>query len=314
MPTPLTLITCTRNPRADLLARVLSGIAALRVPAGESIEYLLIDSKSAPPLSDRADVRSFLAAHPWARVARCDEPGLAAARRRGASESRGELLVWFDDDNVPASDYLEHVLSTARAHPEVGVWGAGRIRVEFVDAVPSWVEQSQRATFQERAHGRDEFGSSRGWEPFFPVGSGIVTRRAAIERWAAAGRSGRYTLTGRSGASTASGDDAQIIFGAIAAGESVGVAASQSLTHLIPASRCTLRNLTRLEYDLACSVRVARSECFPDDPSPSSLVDLGWWRSTRAVVSRLRRDGVREAVLESARRLGARRGARLSRR
>ncbi len=310
MPATLSIITCTRNPRADLFQRVMASVAALRVPAGESIEFLLIDSASAPSLAERHDVMDFLAGHRFARIVRCDEPGHALARRVGVRESEAPLIIWLDDDNVPEPDYLEQVVATARAHPEVAVWGAGTIRVEFVDPVPRWVDRTHRATFQERAHPRDEYGSSRSWAPFFPVGSGFVTRRAAIERWAERGADGRYSLSGRRAGALGSGDDAQIIFGAVAAGEQVGVTAAMRLTHLIPASRCSLGYLRRLEFALAASLRVARAECFPGDPSPSSFEGLGLPRATRAVLAHLRAAGWREAVLEGARRLGARRGAR----
>jgi hypothetical protein len=68
--------------------------------------------------------------------------------------------------------------------------------------------------------------------------------------------------------------------------------------------------LRRLEYSLAASLRVARAECFPDDVSPGSFEGLGLARALRAVLVRLRDAGWREAVLEGARRLGARCGAR----
>lgn len=310
MPPSLSLITCTRDPRADLLARVLAAVAGLKAPPGEVVEHLLIDSASDPPLAARPDLRDHVDRHPGTRIIRADAPGHALARRIGVREAAGRLLIWFDDDNVPAPAYLEQAVATERAHPDVTVWGAGRISVEFVDAVPAWVERTQRATFQERAHPRDEYGSSRAWASFFPVGSGMVTRREAMQRWAEATDAGRYTLAGRRAGSLGSGDDAQIIFGAIADGGLVGVSAAMALTHLIPASRGTLRYLARLEYALAASLRVARAECFPDDPSPASPEGLGSIRASRAVVARLVRDGGRAAILEAARRLGARRGAR----
>lgn len=312
MPATLTIITCTRNPRPDVLARVIAGVAGLRVPAAYEREYLLIDSASDPPLRSLPVVAAFLARSPWARVVRVEEPGIARARRAGLGAALGELLVWFDDDNVPASDYLEHVAVTAAAHPGVEVWGAGRIKVEFVDPVPTWVDPAMRPLFQERAHAADEFGRATAWAPYFPVGSGMVTRHGALARWVGAVTEGRFTLTGRLGASLASGDDAQIILGAVAAGASVGVVASQSLTHLIPASRCTLGYLVRLEYALAASIRVARAECFPDDALARTREDVGVVRSARTVLARWRRHGWREATLELARRLGARRGATLS--
>jgi hypothetical protein len=170
-----------------------------------------------------------------------------------------------------------------------------------------------RPLFQQRTHAADEFGRGTAWAPYFPVGSGMVTRRKAMERWAAAGEEGRYSLTGRTGGSLASGDDAQVILGAVAAGDAVGVVAGQSLVHLIPASRCTLRYLTRLERALAASIRVARAECFPNDPAARRQDDVGLVRSLRAALARARRHGWRDGVLEMARRLGAREGASLVR-
>lgn len=305
MSATLTVATSTRNPTPEIFRRVLESVAALRWPTGLAIEYLITDSTSEPPLSSRPEVVEFLVRHPWCRLIRATDPGVAAARRSAVESSTGELIVWIDDDNVPAVDYLEQVIATAAAWPEVTVWGAGTIDVEFTGAVPHWAGRELRPTFQERKHGRDEFGRATNWTTFFPFGTGLVTRRAAIERWAAATREGRYSLTGRTGARLSAGEDAQIIFGAVAAGESVGVAAGQRLTHLIPARRCTMAYLTRLEFGLSGSIRVARAECFPGDPDPRSLEGLGAARTLRATISRWRRDGTRAARLEAARQLGA---------
>jgi len=309
MSASLTLVTCTRNPTPESFRRVLDGVAALRLPPDHTVEYLVVDSTSEPPVSSRPEVVAFLGQHPWARVIRSSEPGLTAARRAAVEGSTGAILVWFDDDNVPAPDYLEQVMETARSWPEVTVWGAGTIAVEFTDKVPDWVDLELRPTFQERSHGRDEFGRATRWAPFFPVGSGLVTRRAAIERWAAATAAGRYSLTGRRGSQLSAGDDAQIIFGAVAAGESVGVAPRQRLVHLIPGARCTMPYLLRLEFGLSASIRVARAECFPGDPEPRSRAGLGPVHALRATIARGRRAAaggrLRAARIEAARRLGA---------
>ncbi len=305
----LSLVTCTRDPHPDLLRRVLVAVEALRVPAGWDREYVLVDSASAHPLAMRAEEQVFLTRVPWARIVRADVPGLSVARRLGLRESRGDLLAWFDDDNVPDRDYLLHLVCTAESRPEAGVWGAGTIAVEFTGPVAPWVERTMRPFFQERAHGRDEFGRATTWAPFFPVGSGLVTRRAAMERWAEATTSGRYSLTGRHGATLSAGDDAQIILGAVAAGEEVGVVAAQRLVHLIPPSRCTADYLARLEFGLSASLRIARAECFPDDPAPRRTDDLGSVAALRAALAALRTHGLpsgtRLARLELARRLGA---------
>ncbi|MFN0097838.1 MAG: glycosyltransferase [Gemmatimonadaceae bacterium] len=319
----ISIVTCTRSPDPALLSRVLAAVRRLTVPEGWTREYRLIDSASPEPLERVSVVAEFLAGLTasvsaserastaagamWAKVHRTEEPGLSAARRLAVQEATGELLVWFDDDNVPEPDYLTHVVSTALAHTEVGAWGAGRIAVEFTGPVADWVEREMRPFFQERRHTRDEFGMSTTWAPFFPVGSGLVTRRATIARWADATARGTYTLTGRSGTQLSAGDDAQIIFGAVAAGERVGVVAGQALTHLIPPTRCTEDYLARLEFGLSASLRVARAECFPA-ARLGAAEDLGLVEAVRAALKARRvhgDDGARFARFELARRLGA---------
>jgi glycosyltransferase involved in cell wall biosynthesis len=312
----ITIITCTRNPDPDALRRVLVGIEALRVPDGWTREFILVDSASTHPLAERAEEKLYTSREPWARIVRCDEPGLSLARRAGIAAAAGDLLVWFDDDNVPEPDYLLHVARVAAAHPEVTVWGAGTIVVEYTGRVPHWIERDMRPFFQERAHGRDEFGRATTWMPYFPVGSGLVTRRGAAERWAEGAASGRYSLTGRRGDALAAGDDAQIIFGAVAAGEQVGVVARQALLHLIPPERCTGEYLARMEFGISASLRIARAECFPEEAARERAeghADLSLIAAARAALKALPAhgvvDGPRHARLEVARRLGALAGA-----
>lgn len=319
----ISIVTCTRAPDPALLSRVLAAVQRLTVPDGWTREYLLIDSASPEPLERVSVVTDFLAGVTasgtaaehgsapantgWARVLRASEPGLSFARRLAVQASTGELLVWFDDDNVPRPDYLTHVVATASAYPDVGAWGAGRITVEFTGPVADWVEREMRPFFQQRTHTSDEFGRSTTWAPFFPVGSGLVTRRATIARWADATARGAYTLTGRSGTQLSAGDDAQIIFGAVAAGERVGVVAGQALSHVIPPARCTEDYLARLEFGLASSLRVARAECFPAEQR-GAAEDLGLIEAVRAALKARRvhgADGARFARFELSRRLGA---------
>lgn len=302
----LAIVTCTRNPEPRRFRRVLEAVGALDVPAGWDREYLIVDSASDTPVAGMPEVRAFCEGRPWVRVTRTELPGLAAARRAALVLVKGDPVVWVDDDNVLDAGYLEAVVTTAAAHPEVSVWGAGQITVEFPDGAGEWARRTQRATFQERSTATDAFGQSLRWEPYFPVGSGMVTRRAAMDRWLAEVLAGRASLTGRKGAALSSGDDAQIIFGAIAAGGSVGIVAAQRLTHLIPRARTSLRQLARLEFALAQSLRVARAETFAGeagskDPLAASSPGPVARRAVRATL----REGPRAGVLALARELGA---------
>lgn len=302
----LSLVTCTRNPDPERLARVLGAVEALRVPVGWEREYLVVDSASDHPLAVGDPLGSFCARNVWARVLRTELPGLAAARRAALGVVTGDPIVWIDDDNVLDAGYLEGAVEVADSRPGVSVWGAGVITVEFTGGAPAWVERTQRAAFQERTTSADAFGISTRWEAYFPVGSGLVTRRAAMDRWLAEVVAGRASLTGRRGASLSSGDDAQIIFGAVAAGAQVGVASAMRLTHLIPWPRTRLRHLTRLEFAIAESLRVARAECFPssiDVREPLAMASRT--RVLRSAASAAKHGGPRAGLIALARALGA---------
>jgi glycosyltransferase involved in cell wall biosynthesis len=59
--------------------------------------------------------------HPRGRHVREDEIDVTAARMRGIRESSGDLLVFVDDDNVLAPDFLKRALLVLRRHPFLGI-------------------------------------------------------------------------------------------------------------------------------------------------------------------------------------------------
>jgi glycosyltransferase involved in cell wall biosynthesis len=85
---------------------VHSGLQRQTLPL-YSWEYLIIDNNSQPSLAENVD----LGWHPYARVVREEQLGLTAARLRGIKESTAALLVFVDDDNVLAADFLEQAIA-----------------------------------------------------------------------------------------------------------------------------------------------------------------------------------------------------------
>src|SRR5439155_20058246 len=69
--------------------------------------------------------------HPRHAHIRVNELGLTFARLGGIKEARGSLLVFFDDDNLPAPDYLERATVISRTLPHLAVVGAGVLEPEF---------------------------------------------------------------------------------------------------------------------------------------------------------------------------------------
>jgi glycosyltransferase involved in cell wall biosynthesis len=105
------------------MRRVMGALQAQILPL-EKWELLLVDNASTDLLSDIWD----LSWHPGARHVREDEAGLSFARRRGIREARGGVVVFVDDDNLLASDYLSRVESIMQ-DTSIGAAGGGIVPV-----------------------------------------------------------------------------------------------------------------------------------------------------------------------------------------
>src|SRR5438552_17857688 len=130
----ISVIICTHNPRPDYLHRVLKALREQTLPK-DQWELLVIDNASERVIAKDWDVSW----HPLARHVREDELGLTPARLRGIAEANGEILVFVDDDNVLAQDYLEKVLQVGREYPFLGAWG-GAIKGEFEVEPEPWLQ------------------------------------------------------------------------------------------------------------------------------------------------------------------------------
>jgi len=125
------IIICSHNPRPDYLRRTLSALEQQTL-ARERWELLMIDNASTDRLADVWN----LTWHPNGRHLREDEPGLTPTRLRGIKEARGDILVFVDDDNVLASDFLGRIEAISQQYSYLGVFGSGAVEPEFEIQLP----------------------------------------------------------------------------------------------------------------------------------------------------------------------------------
>ncbi|MDK2971327.1 MAG: hypothetical protein PWP23_1082 [Candidatus Sumerlaeota bacterium] len=161
-------------------------------------------------------------------------------------------MVFVDDDNVLATDYLENVLAILASHPRVGAAG-GRIVPEFEEPPPAWVRQFDKALALRDLGGEVLLASPmpRGAATDFPecapIGAGLVLRREPARRYAEAIRSRKgRVIADRTGNRLSSGGDNDLVLTVLENGWEAGYFPQLALTHLIPASRCTRTHLARL--------------------------------------------------------------------
>lgn len=265
----ISVIICTHNPRADYLRRVLDALDRQGL-SKDQWELLLIDNCSQDLVSAKWD----LSWHPNSRHIREEQLGLTPARLRGIRESRGEMLVFVDDDNVLDRAYLEAVLRIARERPDLGALG-GRILGDYEAPPPDWF-QPHADLVAVRPLARDLWSNSYDWWPATPCGAGICVRRNIAFHYEAitAKCTDRLSL-GRSGGKLSGSEDLDMAFTAIDLGYGVGRFTDLVLTHLIPKGRLELPYLERLAASTVESLVLLRSlrDATRDEPIKKQRLD-----------------------------------------
>jgi glycosyltransferase involved in cell wall biosynthesis len=239
----LSVIICTHQPRADYLRRTLSSLQTQTLPL-EQWELLVVDNASQPPVAPGYG----LAWHPRGRHACEAALGLTPARLRGIAETRGAWLVFVDDDNVLAGDYLVQVLAIAAQHPRLGVFGAGTLRPEFEIPPPPELKNflsllALREVEAPRCGSRPSLAAN------LPCGAGLCVQRETAEEFAKlVGQLPAGVVLGRKGGELFSHEDDLFSWAAAGVGMEFGVFPELRITHLIAAGRLNRNYFLRLIY------------------------------------------------------------------
>lgn len=274
------------NPRRDYLEHVLCALRQQTL-AHVKWELVVVDNASAPPLEKWVD----LSWHPCGRLVREEKQGLAHARLRGLRESRGAWIVFVDDDNKLAPDYLRAALRIARERDFLGVFG-GSIEPVFEQEPPGWT-RPHWGKIAIRAVERSVWSNDVDHWESTPIGAGMVVRRDVLMHYArSADDNPLRLLLGRSGKSLASGEDLDLVMMACSMGFGKGRFKELKLDHLIPASRLTEDYLCRMYEGNGYSAVILyhlwnRTDPAADYQGTGNLLRMGWkrlvqdWRQRR---------------------------------
>jgi glycosyltransferase involved in cell wall biosynthesis len=242
----ISVAICTHGPRLDYLSRVLNALKSQTLPRSDW-ELLLVDNASPVSVSRGVD----LAWHPNARIIVEAELGIASARIRAMREFTGELLVFFDDDNVMADDYLQCCSELFGQRPDLGAV-SGCLMPEYEAPPPEWfgpyeswiaVRRITKSTWSNFLDSRSE-----------PVTAGMCLRRNVATAFVNATMNNPIMrILDRRGASLLSGEDVAIAKIAMKMDYSVGQFAELRMLHLIPKRRVAPAYLFSLYRHLVAS-------------------------------------------------------------
>ncbi len=242
------MVICTFNPDPTTLKQVIAGLREQKYPLAEW-EIVVVDNGSKPAVERYLD----LGWHPHWRVVIEPNRGLTHARLRGFLESRGDFIVFVDDDVVLEKAYLKKADEIMATHPFIGVLGGRGVGV-FEEEPEIWTreflwilcahnyDQSPRPPLQ--------YALTYQLGPWAPPGAGMVVRKDVAQEYAhelekmpvrkRLDRLGRFSVLG--------GGDTDIIFTSIDHGWACAVSNDLKFKHIIPKERLKLDYLRRLLY------------------------------------------------------------------
>jgi len=294
---------CTHNPRPAFLAETLAALRAQTQPIADW-RLLIVDNASRDPLSGSLD----LSWHPAARIVREEKLGTAHARLCALREARdhGEaLLLFVDDDNVLAEDYIARGIAIAAASPRLGAWG-GQLLARYETPPTAWIKRYEiyLAIWALASETRtDHFVSYDA----IPPTAGCFLRLAVATRYLEITASDpRRLLLGARGDVQLRGEDTDLVLTAYDLGMEVGRFPELKVTHIIPAGRLTADYLSGLMHGTLLGAKMLEYIRFGRIPASQD----GNWLSRlveRARVARLPDHMRRIATAESRARQDARR-------
>ena len=133
----LSIIVCTYN-RDKYLYGALKCIAENGFPK-ENYEIILVNNMSTD--NTETECKRFENDYPNVNFRYFIETnqGLSFARNRGIKESRGEILVFLDDDSYIQEGYLNNLQKQLVAHPDADAFGGRIIPVFESGETPKWL-------------------------------------------------------------------------------------------------------------------------------------------------------------------------------
>ena len=264
------IIICTYNPKEKILQRLFNAIKKFESNK-LNFEVILVDNNSKVRLNTERYVSDFLK-ETCAKLIIEEKPGLTSARIAGITEAKGKWLVFFDDDNEPAQDYLIQANQAIIQFPKVGAWGPGKINVEFEDEkVHVWFKKNKKY-FQENDNNEIKIDNQQTWCECYPNGTGLILTNIIAKEYVELVNKNKFTLSDRIGKSLLSGGDTQMVFLVIKKGFYAGISPNLILRHIISEDKTIIKYVLKQVYmTSSCYVKAFNEMEFDNHKIPIKL-------------------------------------------
>jgi glycosyltransferase involved in cell wall biosynthesis len=236
---------CTHNPRMDIFRLVISSLANQTVNKSR-FRVLVVDNASDSPLTMK-DLGELQKQGVHCRIVVESRLGNVFARAKAIAESSTDWILFVDDDNELASDYVQVGIDLIEHRKDLGCFG-GRLDLANNLSPPEWMKPLL-PYLAVRDFGDDEITNVANywgkWEP--ATAGGFISRKVLDvylnriqndEKVHQLGRKGKKSLN--------SGEDSLMMWGAAELGLAASYQPKLRLTHHLNPSRFNFKYFYRL--------------------------------------------------------------------
>lgn len=248
------VIICTYNPAVAIFKKCLTAISRAAVNK-KPLEVIIIDNNSSEPLSKEDYINEFLQKNENARVVREEKQGLTQARLRGIKESKGQLLIFIDDDNLIDDNFFLAAAKIAEEYPFIGAF-SGQVLLEYDKEPPLWTKRYWGMLVHRELKG-NYWSNIIFNTDSMPCGAGLCIIREVADYYYHLHETGKRNFyLDRSKGSLLSGGDNDLAMCACDIGKGMGLFKELTLNHHIPENRFTLDYLKKLAHGIYYSTTV----------------------------------------------------------
>jgi glycosyltransferase involved in cell wall biosynthesis len=237
---------CTHNPRPHIFQRVLTALAQQTLDH-QAFHVCVIDNLSTPALT-ATDLQPLEQAGIPYRLILETRLGIAYARWCAIAANPDQIIVFVDDDNELAPNYLATAVEIAEHNPTIGCFG-GKLLFTSEATYPPWMEP-MLPFLAIKDHGDEVISQcANTWGEWEPPTAGSVIRPSVLnlyqERLQALPHAGKL---GRSGKTLTSCEDSLMMRGAYTLGLQCSYQPRLVLQHHIAPSRLRFQYLYTLMH------------------------------------------------------------------
>lgn len=241
----ISIVVCTYN-RDKYIFRTLSCVAQNDYPT-DGYEIVVVNNNSSD--NTEKECERFASLYPQVNYSYVveNQQGLSYARNRAVKESKGDILVFLDDDAFVGKDYLMNLNSHLSEYPDAMAYGGEIIPLYETGVEPKWMSKWSYSWVSAINKG-DKVSLFEGNS--YPIGANMGIKRECFDIL----KDGFNTRLGRSGKNMIGGEEKDFFFRVKGLGGKIYYFNKIAVHHVIPESRTTW------QYIRQCGLGVGRSE------------------------------------------------------